>query len=378
MISTEKLPVPPVLGGAIQTYIAAVAPLLARSHDLIVLGVEAPQHLPATERRDGVTYVRVPGRSLAVYRDEVIRFLTQTSFDLIHIFNRPRLVLPVRQAQPDATLVLSLHNDMFDDLKIAPSEAQAALRELAAITTVSHYVGERVRSLYPEAGEKLHTIYSAVDVHRFAPAWSDQAKGIRQQLRAEHGLGKSPVILFVGRLSPKKGAHILVHAMPAVVKKHPDAALVLVGSKWYGQDHVSDYVAYLRALAAQSPARVITTGFVPPDQVHQWFWVGDLLACASLWQEPLARVHYEAMAAGLPIITSARGGNPEVVRGLGNGMVIEEPDDPAALAAAISSLLGDPRGRREMGRRGRSLAEERFTWDRVARELLSVWAQAPP
>ncbi len=374
MICTEKLPVPPVRGGAIQTYMVSLAPALARYHDVTVLGVSDPD-LPDHEMRSGVRFVRVPGGSFPAYQERVIEFLEEEGgrYDLIHLFNRPRMVLPVREMAPGARLILSMHNEMFRPGKIEPGEARAAIKEVERIVTVSDFIGEGIEKLYPEAGEKWLTIYSGVDLDRFAPVWTGTARQVRARLRAEHGLGDGPVILFVGRLSPKKGADILVRAMNEVARHHPNATLVLVGSKWYGEDQISDYVAYVRALADRAPLKVHTTGYVPADEVHHWFAAGDLFVCASQWEEPLARVHYEAMAAGLPIITTNRGGNPEVVQGLGNGYVVDEPENPMGFARPIIRLLDSASLRGEMGRRGRALAEEHFGWDRVIREVRQVW-----
>ncbi|HEY3366674.1 MAG TPA: glycosyltransferase family 4 protein [Symbiobacteriaceae bacterium] len=373
MIITEKLPVPPVRGGAIQTYVAALAPLLAKRHDLTILGI-TDETLAEHQTVNGVTYERIPGGSLELYTPGVVAFLSRRNFDLIHIFNRPRLVLPVRKAAPKARLVLSLHNEMFAPEKITGPEALEAIGQLERIITVSDYIGKSVRDLYPDAQPKLKTLYSGVDLKRFVPVWSSaEAKQARVVLRQQHGLAGKKVILFVGRLSPKKGADVLVRAMPELAARHPDAALVLVGSKWYGEDGVSDYVAYVRALAARAPLPVVSTGFVIPDLIAPWFWAGDIFICASQWEEPLARVHYEAMAAGLPIVTTARGGNPEVIRSGVNGVILDRPDDPKAMAGALHPLLADSGLRERMGRAGRVLAEERYGWDRVTREVLDVW-----
>ncbi len=374
MICTEKLPVPPVRGGAIQTYIHAVAPRLARDHQVTVLGVTDPE-LPEREVRGGVEYWRVPGGPFPQYLERVVNLLRRTgrSFDLVHLFNRPRLVLPVKRALPGSRLILSLHNEMFREDKIAPEEAREAMAAVEGIVTVSDFIGRGVEALYPEARGKWRTVYSGVDLDRFLPIWTPEARQIRQRLRAEHGLGRGPVLLYVGRLSPKKGADVLVRAMGPIARRYPEASLVLVGSKWYGEDRISDYVAYVRALAARAPINVHTTGYVPADRVHEWFAAGDLFICASQWEEPLARVHYEAMAAGLPIITTARGGNPEVVRGQGNGLVVEEPEKPGAFAGAILRVLGDAELRGWMSRRGRALAEAHFGWDRVAAEIRALW-----
>lgn len=269
LICTEKLPVPPVRGGAIQTYIHGISDLLAREHDVTILGTTDPT-LEEDEVVEGIRYVRIPGGLVETYREGISNFLADNHFDLIHIFNRPRYVLTVREMAPEAKIVLSMHNDMFTPEKIDPEEATAALAELERIVTVSDYVGQAIVELFPEAESLVHTIYSGVNLNRFVPPSSSEAQQMRKQIRAEHGLENKKVILFAGRLSVNKGADILVQAIPAIAEEHSDAALVIVGSKWFSEDRVSDYVAYVRALAAKLPIPVINTGFVDPTEIQKW------------------------------------------------------------------------------------------------------------
>lgn len=372
MIATEKLPIPPIHGGAIQTYIAGVVPMLAEEYELTLLGRTDPA-LPKSETAGNIKYERVPcGGDFKKYRQEIVNFLKNRSFDLIHIFNRPRLVKAVREAAPNSRIILSMHNDMFNPEKIAPAEAAFAIDNVERIITISDYVGDTIKGIYPQAESKLVTIYSGVDLNRFRPFTSEEALQIREALRKKYRLTSKKVILYVGRLSIKKGVDILIRAILELAKKHPDIALVLVGSNWYGQNKVSDYVAYLRSLAKRSPAPIITTGFVKPEEVHQWFWAGDIFVCPSQWQEPLARVHYEALASGLPIITTNRGGNPEVIRTT-NKLIVESPEDPKSFANKIAVLLNDPLLCKQMGEEGRRLAEQMFSWARVADEIRKVW-----
>ncbi|QPA32320.1 glycosyltransferase family 4 protein [Thermaerobacillus caldiproteolyticus] len=375
MICTEKLPVPPVLGGAIQTYISGVLPYLSKFHDITVLGISDPS-LPDQETINGVHYVRVPGKVFEIYRENVVRYVEANHFDLIHIFNRPRLVIPVRNVAPKSKITLSMHNDMFNPEKIDPEEAQAALEEVSNIVTVSNYVGNVIRDLYPQASPKIRTIYSGVDTERFLPGSHPKMQKIRNEIRQAHGLENKTVILYAGRLSNNKGVDKLVRALPELSKKFKDLALVIVGSKWFSQNDVTDYVAYVRALAKKLPIPVVTTGFVAPDEIQNWFAAADLFVCTSQWQEPLARVHYEAMAAGLPIVTTARGGNPEVILSNENGLIVENPEDPNCFVEKISQILSGKSLMKRMGEKGRGLAVSRYKWDRVASELLEVWAQA--
>ncbi|USK58883.1 glycosyltransferase family 4 protein [Peribacillus asahii] len=375
MICTEKLPMPPIRGGAIQTYIAGILPYLKQSHDITVLGTSDPE-LPDQETIDGISYVRVPGKILELYKEGVVRYLESNQFDLIHIFNRPRLVLPVRNVAPKAKITLSMHNDMFNVEKIDPTEANEVLNEVSSIVTVSDYVGNVIQSLYPQAAGKVHTVYSGVDTERFLPGSHPNMKKIRQDIRQAHGLENKTVILYAGRLSRNKGVDRLIRALPELSQKYKDLALVIVGSKWFSQDAVTDYIAYVRALAKKVPIPVVTTGFVAPSEIQNWFAAADLFVCTSIWPEPLARVHYEAMAAGLPIVTTARGGNAEVIQLRENGLVVENPEDPGQFVEKITEVLSNKAMMKRMGERGRELALSHYKWNRVASEVLTVWNQA--
>ncbi|MGE8077669.1 glycosyltransferase family 4 protein [Peribacillus loiseleuriae] len=375
MICTEKLPVPPVLGGAIQTYISGNLPYLSKFHEITVLGISEPS-LPNQEIIDGVHYVRVPGQILEIYREGVIKYLESTSFDLIHIFNRPRLVLPVRKVAPEAKITLSMHNDMFNPDKISPEEATAALEEVSNIVTVSDYVGNVIRNLYPQATAKITTIYSGVDIEQFLPGYHPKMQKIRNEIRQEHGLENKTVIMFAGRLSHNKGVDRLIRALPELSKKFKDLAVVVVGSSWFSEDNVTDYVAYVRAMTKKLTIPVVTTGFVSPSVIQNWFAAADLFVCTSQWNEPLARVHYEAMAAGLPILTTARGGNPEVIQLNENGLVVENPENPIGFVEKITEILSDKSKMKNMGIKGRELAVSLYKWDRVASEILGVWDDA--
>ncbi|MBB5355376.1 glycosyltransferase involved in cell wall biosynthesis [Anoxybacillus mongoliensis] len=372
MICTEKLPVPPVLGGAIQTYIAGILPHLRRAHRITVLGVQH-ETLPNEETIDGIHYVRVPGGIFDTYCDHVVQYVQAHSFDLIHIFNRPRLVLPIRQVAPHAKITLSMHNDMFQLAKINREEAEQVVRQVSAIVTISNYIGQVIRELYPEAEEKLRTIYSGVDSERFLPGSHPHMASTRKQLRQAHGIDQKTVILYAGRLSPNKGVDKLIQALPELAKRFNDLALVIVGSKWFSEEGTTDYIAYVRSLAKRLPVPVVATGFVPPNEIQNWFAAADLFVCTSQWQEPLARVHYEAMAAGLPIVTTARGGNPEVIVPNENGVVVERPEDPQDFVEKMTQILSNRTLMKKMGDNGRKLATSLYRWERVASDLLHVW-----
>lgn len=374
LIGTEKLPIPPIKGGAIQTYIDQVTRFLTQHHDVTVLGIGDPA-LPPVAERHGATYLRIstPPNEETLYLKGLVNEIARMEFDLIHIFNRPAFVLPIKAVSPRSRMVTSIHNEMFRPNKIAPGEARKCIATVEKIITISHYIGRTVLQLYPEAEAKLRTIHAGANVADFLPRWMPGGEKMNAEVRKELGLGPGPVVLFVGRLSQTKGAHLVLHAIMEVFAKHPEAQLLIVGSKWYGGNEEDYYTGYLRELARPFKNRIFFTGFVPPAEVPRYFATGDVFVCASQWNEPLARVHYEAMAAGLPIVTTDSGGNAEVVHGLGNGWVIKDWHNPKAFARAISAYLGDKKLAEKTGKRGRELAVSNYTWKRVASELMEVY-----
>lgn len=373
LVSTEKLPVPPIRGGAIQTYVAGILPYLARHHQVTVFTISDPQ-LPLYEEGPGYQIVRFPAEE---YPQRVAEALGREGFQVLHLFNRPTWVEPFHRMAPRARILLSLHNEMFKPEKMPPETAERCLNLCDHVVTVSRYIADTVGDQYPWARPKLRPLYSGVDPDAYIPRWDPRAGPIRAALAAKLGFDpQDPVILCVSRLSPKKGQHVLIDAMKSIRRRFPSARLLLVGSRWYGQTEWNTYGLALQEQARSLGDGVIFVGFLTPAEIPPYYTAADLFVCASQWQEPLARVHYEAMAAGLPLVTTRRGGNPEVVDGLGTGLVVDDPANPQAMAKAMGRLLKNRRLADQMGRQGRQLAETRFHWRRVAHDLLSLYGGA--
>jgi spore coat protein SA len=374
LISSEKLPVPPVRGGAIQQYIEGILPYLREKHEITVYCI-SDLSLKNYEIVDGVTYIRLPARSKDEYFNLVTRLLAEFNYDIVHVFNRPRPIKKYWQSAPDSKYIISVHNEMFASKKISKNDAKECIEQVSAIVTISDFIQRGILKKYPQAEGKIRTIYSGVNLQQYQPVWSPAAQEIRKRIKSEYGINNARIILYVSRFSPKKGSHLVLQAMEEVIKENRQTVLLVVGSKWYGTDRVDDYVSYIYSLAKKIQGHIVFTGFVPPADIHKYYACGDIFVCASQWEEPLARVHYEAMAAGLPVITTNRGGNPEVVKGYRNGLVLSDYDSPEQFAAAINFLLKRPELARELGLNGRCLAEARFGYSRVAEDVLKLYEE---
>ncbi len=365
LISSDKGPVPAIRGGSIQILIDGIKDFLAQHFKLTVYSISDPS-LQEREMQESILYIRFNKGS---YWADITADLKRQSgeFELIHIFNRPRYVLPIKEASPGSRIILSLHNKMMRPALMKRSEALAVIDASDRILAVSNYIASTLIRRFGEAAPKVKLWYSGVAVDRWPPAWSPEGKAIREIWRRAHGLKDKKVLLFTGRILRKKGVHVLIEAFLLLAREMPDLILVIVGDCEHAD---SGYLRHLHQLSRPAGGRIVFAGFVPPDKIHGYYLAADIFVCPSQWPEPLGRVHYEAMAAGTPIITMNRGGIPEVVQDRINGIVISDYRNPAALAGAIKDLLAHPQEARAMAQRGRRIVEEKFSFERVAGEIL--------
>lgn len=369
LICTEKLPVPPIDGGAVQLYINEILPYISKEYDITVFSISHP-NLAKDEMINNVRYLRIPADRSSIYVNS-IKGLLDESYDLVHVFNRPRWVLDLCENLPNTRFSLSLHNEMFAPGKITDTKAIECINRVDFINTVSKFIADGVKRLFPIAESKLNVVYSGVNLEEYYTNWSPEGIANRIQLKKKYGIEGRKVVLNVSRLSPKKGTHIVLKAMKKVVETHPDAALVIIGSKWYGKNEEDEYTRHCRIIAEEINAPVIFTGFIPPAEISSYFNLGDVFVCASQWFEPLARIHYEAMAAGLPIITTDRGGNAEIFDEHVNGLVIRDYNNPDSFAHNINYLLSNPDKASDLGMNARKTAVENYGWKRVAGDVFA-------
>ncbi|KAF4411034.1 MULTISPECIES: glycosyltransferase [Streptomyces] len=176
-------------------------------------------------------------------------------------------------------------------------------------------------------------------------------------------------LLQIGRLVPRKGAAVSIAALAEL----PDAELVVAGGPPAERLAGDPEVRRLRALAREAGVadRVRFTGGVPPEDVPALLRSADLVLCPADY-EPFGIVPLEAMACGTPVVASAVGGQQDTVADPGTGRLVP-PRDPAALAAAVAGLLGNPEAREACSLAGRRRVLIRYGWHRVAAATEAVY-----
>lgn len=233
------------------------------------------------------------------------------------------------------------------------TERQIGGRADAVLATCGDEVGELRAMGVP--GERIAVVPCGVDLGMFRPDGpvAPRPRGTR-----------SPLVLSIGRLVPRKGVDTVVQALRAV----PDAELVVAGGS-----PDDDEAVRLRELATGCgvAGRVRIVGSVPRDRVPALMRAADVVVTVP-WYEPFGMVPVEAMACGVPVVASAVGGHLDTVAGCG---VLVPPRRPRALARALRGLLDDPARRRELGAAGTRRARERYGWPRVAEQTEAVYTQ---
>ncbi|MGD0999510.1 MAG: glycosyltransferase family 1 protein [Candidatus Brocadiia bacterium] len=254
-----------------------------------------------------------------------------------------------------------------------PEEVRAALRptfrfarRCAAVIAISENTRQDLHRRMRVPLDRIHVVPLAAD-EVFAPA-PDPAR-VRERL-APLGLADRPFLLYAGTLEPRKNVPGLIRAYARLRSQSPESAplLVLAGTKGWGYEPIFQEI---ERLGLANEARHLDA---PDDAALAALMNAALALVYPSFYEGFGLPPLEAMACGCPVITSNNSSLPEVV---GDAAIQVDPRDEPALAQAMQAVITRPELRASLRERG--LARARlFSWDRVARETLNVYARVAP
>jgi glycosyltransferase involved in cell wall biosynthesis len=335
-----------VAGGA-ETYALTIADNLDRAkYRPAFCAVDQGGALEAEVRRRGYPCAilwRRPGVELALMW-RLYRLFRQWKVRVVHTHHFNQLFYGVLGARLAGARVI--HTEHSVECYKRP-RLRVALRLLSLLchtVTVIGRDGERtLRARVGIPARKLRLIRAGVGL----PEQSES----RADARAAMGLSDSDrVVAIVARLSPEKNHRLLLSAFATVARELPAARLLIAGD---GPE---------RDAVAREVARLSLTDRVQLLGVRRD--VARILTASDLFvlcsdREGLPIAVLEAMAAGRPVVATAVGDLPSVVRD-GEGGLIVPPGDPGALANAMSAILSEPARAAAMGARGRQLVERTY------------------
>lgn len=358
----------PVLGG-IENHIRALAQAQARMGLEVIVLVTTPLRR-TTEHFDGPIRVIKTGRWVTVSSTPIspsFFFHARTLFsrcDLIHLHHPyPPAELAYLLSGRDRPAVLTYHSDIVRQRvagRLYRPLFHRVLARVARILVTSPIYMETSPHLRAFRG-KCRVVPLGIDVARFLAAPAEAAQALRASWCEAPG---QPHVLFVGRLRYYKGIDTLLHALTRLPAVH--ATIVGTGPM------ERPWRALARELGLAN--RVHFLGDVPDAELPLVYHAADLFILpANARAEAFGTVLLEAMAAGLPVITTEIGTGTSWV--VGEAGWIVPPRDPEALAEAIQEVLDQPEMARARGQRARERVWAEFTLERMAENVWAVYQE---
>lgn len=354
VLTSGVLPVPAVQGGAVENLVDLYLDYNERHqlHDITVYSIWHPDVSPSTH------YVYIKGNSfraklwkavgrmlrrkgfyhdsIEYYLHEALRQIKMKHYDLIVVENRPGYALTLGR-QCSVPCVLHLHNDF---LCRGADHAEEICNTFQRIISVSDYITNRVKEICKDK-EKCITVHNAIDVEAFHAATPVS--------RSEIGLADDDfVLVFSGRLIPEKGILELIRTMNRL-QHIPRLRLLIIGASAYGKGQSpTPFTLQLQQEAEHLENSIVFSGFIDYKDVPRYLKAADVAVLPSMWEEPFGLTVIEAMAAGLPLITTRSGGIPEICEGMAT--IIERENIVDNLVSAVTDLHDHPEKRALMAR----------------------------
>ncbi len=334
----------------------------------------------------------------SAYARQVAKDIRRQQCDVVHILNFSQFVPVIRAYNPNAGIVLHMECEWLTQLD--QETVAKRLKDVDLMIGCSDYITDGVRARFPWFATHCCTIYNGVDVSQFVG--EPKENSLPEKERIKH-------VLYVGRISPEKGLHVLLKAFRIVTEQYAHVQLDIVGppsvapyefivsladdedenvsglADFYGSTMIEkiaarlinrrkDYVSRLTSNAAEElPDKVHFHGSVTHSRLRKFYRDADVFVFPSVWNEPFGMPIIEAMACEVPVVATRGGGIPEILESGSVGLLVDR-GDVDGLAGALLHLLGNEALCAAMGKAGRNQVQ-RFAWDRIAAELYEKYRQ---
>jgi glycosyltransferase involved in cell wall biosynthesis len=230
------------------------------------------------------------------------------------------------------------------------------------ITTVSNFCKREVSEIYGVPEERIDVIPNGVRIDFFKQCSKNEKDKIMEQYNFEKAL------LFIKPI-PRKGLHLLIRALPAILKEVPGLKLLVVG----GISTNATYYKFCYNLSQRFHVkdRVLFIGWVDDVDLPKYFTVASALVLPSLYEASPITV-LESMACGTPVCASKGLGLSEIITDGKDGFLVD-PTNATSLAEALITLLTDNSLRQRMSFNTRKKIERHYSWDYIAEQYLRAY-----
>jgi glycosyltransferase involved in cell wall biosynthesis len=233
------------------------------------------------------------------------------------------------------------------------------------IIAVSYFTKWELTKYYKIPAHKIQVIHNGVDIKKFQPAVDKRKVKVSMGLKSD-----DLAIVSVGRLYARKGLFTLIESMPDIIKKFPKAKFIISGKGQSGEMHKLN--AHAERLGVRG--NIVFTGYTPDRELPKLYQAADVFAFSTFYEHhPFAVL--EALATGLPVVTTTVGGIPETIDNGKNGYLVE-PFNSRQFSEKILRLLENPTEAQEMGKKARQTVEKQLDWRIIVKEAMKVYDEA--
>lgn len=391
LVSSGLIPIPPTRGGAVEEYVYQLSRHLRRlGIDAVVIDANYDSSRVVYEDVNGAQVVRVPTAKPSVgFKERILKeilfgsitasYINREDFDVVHVNTAwVGFTLALRRSAgklKSQGFVYTCHNPLWPEDRVHVREKIVRLVEgyIMKIADTVIALNKTMQKALTEKAKvdprKMVIVPNGVDTEFFRPGLKSE------QILSKYGLEEQSYILFVGRVSPEKGIHILLRAFKQIVNDIPkDFKLVVVGplASAFNSAQISSYAkAVMRYAKEGLGERVVFTGAIDRNSLRILYSSAYCFILPSL-AEAFPMVLLEAMASGTPPIGSTTGGIQDVIIDGVNGLLFRK-GDWEDLASKLLMLIADKNLRDKLATSARKHAEKYYSWFSIASSLSMVY-----
>lgn len=277
-----------------------------------------------------------------------------SEYDIIHFHNDTDLTFPLFSLGIHAPKLFHCHclDTTYFDYKRNPVAREIFKRSADAFITFSAFLSESLIDLGVPKG-KIRILPNEVDTSKFPEGSSPRSKN---------------VLLFVGRLDPKKGIPTLLQSLKLLKKP---VKLVMIGPPSGYSDYSVKIAKLIEDARSKTIHEIVFLGAVGSSELLRWYHEASVFVLPSV-SESFPVTILEALSCGVPVVASDVGAVSDMVQDHKNGLLVPSRD-PVKLAAAIQLLLDDENLRVEFGRNGARFVRENFSSEVLIHHLLEIY-----
>ncbi len=279
------------------------------------------------------------------------KYFQKQQYDAIYVNGYIRGALPIIKYSNAPVIVH--HHVVTDILKEPTIKGEQIVNSASKMLFVSDFARDFAKTGNVLQNGKMVTFQNAIDVNKFQPNDKEER---RSRIRFQLGINEQDVvILFVGRMVESKGSYELIKAFNQCEFAN-SVKLLIVGGATYSSKKTTPYVKKCLEEARKND-KIIFTGHINYSELPSYYSASDIATLISRCNEACGLVGIESMAAGLPIITTDRGGIGEYVHKNCKIVVNDDINILSNLSLAMKRLVYDKALRREMGEFGKEHAK---------------------